>query len=107
MTKTEFGKLVKRDSWCLHCGATEALAPNHRANRGHGGSKSAERPSNLVLLCSMFNGLIESDAKAARLAKQYGWKISRYDTPSQIPVYDAIAGLWWALDDNWTKGKVV
>ena len=106
MTKKEFERFLARDKYCLHCGTTEALAPNHRANRGHGGSKKAEVASNVVILCSLFNGLIESDVKAAGMAKRFGWKLSRYDNPLEMPVYDMVAGVWWLLDDNYQKGKL-
>jgi len=103
MTKKEFERYLARDGYCLHCGSTEALAPNHRANRGHGGSKKSEVASNVVILCSLFNGLIESDAKAAGMAKRYGWKLSRYDNPAESPVYDLVAGKWFLLDNNYLK----
>lgn len=107
MTPKQFQKYLDRDRHCLHCGATEALAPNHRANRGHGGSKSAEVASNVVILCSLFNGLIESDAKAAGMAKRFGWKISRYDNPKEMPVYDVVVGEWFFLNDDFTRERLI
>lgn len=62
-----------------------------------------DNSSNLILLCSLFNGLIESDAKAAGMAKRYGWKLSRYDRPNESPVYDMVAGAWFLLNDDYTK----
>ena len=107
MNSKEFRKYLDRDKWCPHCGTTETLVPQHRANRGHGGSKAGERPSNVIVLCALFNGLIESDAKAAGMAKRYGWKLSRYDNPLEQPVYDVIAGNWFLLGDDFTKAKLV
>jgi len=107
MTPKEFAKYLARDGYCLHCGTTEALSPNHRANRGHGGSKKSEVASNVVILCSLFNGLIESDAKAAGMAKRFGWKISRYDNPREMPVYDTVAGEWYFLTDDWTRERLL
>lgn len=107
MTKKDFARLVARDSYCLHCGETEAVAPNHRANRGMGGSKAADVPSNIVLLCSVMNGLIESDHRWADLAYQYGWKVSKWSDWRTIPVFDSMAGEWWLLHDDWTRTKVV
>ncbi len=107
MTKKEFERYVARDKHCYHCGTTEALAPNHRANRGHGGSKKSEVASNVVILCSLFNGLIESDAKAAGMAKRFGWKISRYDNPLEMPVYDAVLGQWFLFDNNYQKSPLL
>lgn len=107
MTPKEFSKYINRDQHCLHCGATDALAPNHRANRGHGGSKLSELPSNVVILCSLFNGLIESDAKAAGMAKRFGWKLSRYDKPGEHPVYDAVNARWYLLNDDYTRSELL
>lgn len=106
MTPKQFQKFLDRDKYCLHCGRTDSLVPQHRANRGHGGSKSADVPSNIIVLCSLFNGLIESDAKAARLARQYGWKISRYEKSCETPVFDVVSGVWWLLLDDFSKGKL-
>jgi 5-methylcytosine-specific restriction endonuclease McrA len=108
MTPKEFKKLLARDGHCLHCGLDDdTLVVQHRANRGHGGSKSAANPSNYIVLCSAFNTLIESDAKAAGIAKRYGYKISRYDNPSEKPVYDLVAGAWFILNSDWTKGQLL
>lgn len=107
MTPKEFQKFLDRDKWCLHCGAVDGLAPNHRANRGHGGSKRAELPSNVVVLCSLFNGLIESDSKAAVMAKRFGWKISRYDNPREMPVFDTQTGEWFFLNDDYTRERLI
>lgn len=101
MKPKDFARLVARDRYCLHCGATEALAPNHRANRGMGGSKAYDVPSNLVVLCSLFNGLIESDNRAQALAKKFGWKVSKWDNWREIPVFDRISGEWRLLDDDY------
>ena len=100
MNAKEFARLVARDRYCLHCGETEALAPNHRANRGMGGSKVRDVPSNQVLLCSVFNGQIEADPRAARLATKYGWKVSTHANWREIPVFDTLTGEWHLLDDN-------
>jgi hypothetical protein len=109
MTPKEFKKLVIRDQGrCLHCGLEdETLTVQHRSNRGHGGYKAGNDPANYLLLCSAFNGLIESDAKAAGMARRYGWKLSRYDNPSEKPVYDMVAGAWFILNSDWTKGHLI
>jgi hypothetical protein len=52
------------------------------------------------------NSLIESDAEAARTARRYGWKISKYDNPAEKPYYDLIAGRWFLLGDDFTKGEL-
>ena len=81
--------------------------PNHRANRGAGSPKSLNKPSNILPLCSMMNFLIESDAKAAATARRYGWKLSKWDNPTEKPFYDLLAGKWFLLDDNFTKGELL
>lgn len=106
MKPKDFAKIRERDRYCLHCGETEAISPNHRANRGMGGSKRLDVPSNIVLLCSVMNGLIESDNIHAATAITYGWKISKYANPKEIPVVDAISGVSYLLDDNYGR-KVV
>jgi hypothetical protein len=108
MTPKEIKKQLARDGHCLHCGLDdETLTVQHRANRGHGGYKAGNDPANYLLLCSFFNGLIESDSKAAGMARRYGWKISRYDNPSEKPVYDLVSGAWFILNSDWTKGQLI
>lgn len=103
MTPKEFRKYFDRDGGCLHCGEREAIAPNHRANRGMGGSRERDVPSNIVVLCSYLNGLIESDAYAANLANQFGWKLSSWDDPKEVPVYDTQTNTWFQLTDEFTR----
>lgn len=90
----------------MHCGEQEAISPNHRANRGMGGSKVRDVPSNLVVLCSVLNGLIESNAQWATVARTYGWKLSTWQNPLEVPVYNSLKKEWWLLDDNY-GAKVV
>jgi hypothetical protein len=103
MNRKEFERLETRDRYCLHCGETEAVAPNHRINRGMGGSKKRNHPANYVLLCSIMNGLIESDDRWAKLAISYGWKLKPWDDPKKSPVFDSITGTWFLLDDEWGR----
>lgn len=105
MNKKEFDKLVVRDSYCLHCGETVAVSPNHRANRGMGGSKERDVPSNLMILCSQMNSAIESNLNASVIARAYGWKLNSWADPKKEPIFDAIAGVWYLLDDNY--GRIV
>lgn len=100
MKPKDFAKLIERDSYCLHCGETEAVAPNHRINRGMGGSKKLNNWANMVLLCSLLNGQIEADSRWASMAEAYGWKLRRYQDPLAEPVFDAISGVWYLLDDD-------
>lgn len=106
MKPREFLLLVARDGWCLECGEQEAISPNHRANRGMGGSKLRDRPSNLVILCSEFNSAIESNHKARDLALARGWKLNSWDNPLLIPVYDTYVGASYLLDDNYGRTMI-
>lgn len=106
MNRKEFEKLLARDHYCQQCGATEALAPNHRANRGMGGSKRRDHASNYVLLCSVYNGEIEASSAAAEEAKRYGWKLEQWQDARTVPVFDAMAGKWFMLDDTYGKTEV-
>jgi hypothetical protein len=105
MTPKQFAKFLERDGGCVHCGATEALAPNHRANRGMGGSKSRDVPSNIVVLCSWLNNAIEQDSSLALMARRYGWKLSSWQYPDRTPIFDNQQGKWFMLDDNF--GRIV
>lgn len=106
MTPKDFKKLQARDGYCLHCGEVEAVSPNHRANRGMGGSKVLDRPANIVLLCSSMNFMIETNANAARAAKENGWKLERWQIPEEVPVVDRVTGESWLLLNDWSKVTV-
>lgn len=100
MNQKEFAKYLRRDGGaCLHCGETERLSIQHRAGRGMGGSKSLNRASNLIVLCSDMNSRIESDADVAESAKRNGWKLERWQEPLLEPVWYATEGRWYLLDD--------
>jgi hypothetical protein len=103
VTPAQFARYLDRDSHCLHCGTLEGLVPQHRAGRGMGGSKAANKPSNIIALCALYNGLIESDAERASEARLYGWKLSRWADSLIEPVYDAYTGVWWLLDDHYGR----
>lgn len=76
---------------------TDTLVPHHRANRGAGGFKGADRLSNLVLVDSIANGRFESDLQ--HKAKLLGFKISRYADPESIPLFHKVHG-WVLLKDD-------
>jgi hypothetical protein len=103
MNSKQFAKYLAIQPYCPHCGDTETLVPNHRANRGAGSPKSLGKPSNVLVLCASMNFLIEADAEAAATAKRYGWKISKYDNALEKPYYDLVAGRWYLLSDDFTK----
>jgi len=101
MNKQQFAKVLERDGSCVHCGSTdETLVVNHRANRGMGGSKARDVPSNWVVLCSSANQRLESDWRFANLGRKYGWKLSVYRDPRTTPVFHAGLGEWRVYDDD-------
>jgi hypothetical protein len=102
VTPKEFQKILNRDGGaCYHCALDdETLVPNHRANRGHGGSKSANQVSNIITLCSYANGLLESNANFAEQGREYGWKLRAGDDPLQVPVFDVGTATWYLLDNS-------
>jgi hypothetical protein len=67
------------------------------------GSKNskASQPSNIVVLCSQANGLLESNAKFAELGRKLGWKLRQDETPTEVPIFGY--GGWWLLNDDFTK----
>lgn len=104
MTPKQFAAYLERDlGRCYHCGTTDTLVPNHRANRGAGGSKLRERPSNVVTLCAKYNGDIEADPYAAAQAITLGHKLRSWDNPLEQPVFDVMSGTWWLLGDDMTR----
>ena len=103
VTPREFGKYLKRDGGCLHCGEHIAVSPNHRANRGMGGRRARDVPSNVIVLCSVLNGLIEADARFAALALDNGWKLNSWDVPAEVPVYDRQTRAWYLLADDYSR----
>ena len=68
-----------------------------------GGSKIADNLQNVILVCSEYNGLMESDANVANQARDLGHKLSKFLAPSE-PVFDNFSKRWYFLD---TKGGKV
>lgn len=102
MTAKQFQPYLDRDdAHCYSCGTTEGLVPQHRINRGMGGRPGLNIPSNIITFCGQCNGAIESDAEAARNARQHGWKLYAFEAPYLLvrPVYDRWAQQWFWLDD--------
>jgi hypothetical protein len=70
MNKKMFQKFIDRDGVCPHClKSDDTLVPQHRAGRGMGGSRSLDRPSNIIVLCSEANFLLEANAEFAARAE--------------------------------------
>jgi hypothetical protein len=84
-----------RDQHCAHCGTTEDLVPHHRRNRGMGGSKLLDTPDNLMMVCAIYNGAMESDTRVANQARAWNHKLPVWEKQN-LPVFD-VAGGWWYL----------
>lgn len=63
-----------------------------------GGSKTKHRASNLLWLCSLTNGLIESDADLGQEARERGIKVPFWADTTITPVLYP-DGRWYLLDD--------
>lgn len=106
MDAKRFRRYLNRDGGCVHCGDTEAVAPHHRRNRGMGGSKERDVPSNIVVLCSILNGQLESDAFWARKARDWGWKLGPGDDPKRVPIWHMVEGAYFWLDDDYGRSLI-
>jgi len=105
MNGRAFALYLARD---LHCpcgcvGREDTFVPQHRINRGMGGSRVLDRPANVLVMCSLVNGLIETDAKWAGAAREYGWKLSRWEAPEGTPFYDLATGTWNLIDNIYNR----
>lgn len=105
MNKKLFQKFIDRDTGCVHCGTTDdTLIPHHRANRGMGGNKSLDKPSNIVVLCSGANNWLESNYAFAQMGRDFGWKLTAGQEPEKTPVW--IIDGWYLLDDEFGRVRV-
>lgn len=92
---------IRDGHYCALCGLDDdTLVPHHRANRGMGGRRSLDRLSNLVWLCSLDNGMLESASDYAEMARDRGVKISSHDEPSHVPIFHAVHGRCLLADDG-------
>jgi len=87
VTPKQFRRFLDRDDGCVHCGETETVVPHHRLNRGMGGSKKLDHPANIIVMCSSYNTLMESNSKIADHARSQGWKLRTGDNPATTPVW--------------------
>ena len=94
--------LRQRDPYCLHCGADINLQIHHRRNRGMGSSKLLDTFQNLIRVCAMVNFAMESDAKVAQEARDFGWKLGQWGD-FDSPVFDKVQQTWFALDAKGNK----
>lgn len=105
MKKSLLKILQSRDDHCWHCGIDSDLVPHHRKNRGAGGSKLLDVPANLLLICSQYNGAMESQSDVAAQARVHKHKLRQTDTLFE-PVFDRFLGLWFILDNEGNKHAI-
>lgn len=98
-------QLRARDPYCWHCGETNDLVPHHRRNKGMGGSKLGDTFDNLIMVCALYNGAMESDANTARDARAWGRKIASWDSTDR-PVFDTVAWAWYVVDSEGGKREI-
>lgn len=99
-------RMQERDGYkCVACGTEYDLTPQHRANRGMGGSKRGHGLSNLVTMCRHHNEQLESDPKFAELGRRMGWKVKRNSgpPPSDIAVWSFPELAWFLLADDGSR----
>jgi hypothetical protein len=104
ITQKQARLLRERDPYCVHCGVDTDLVWHHRKNRQAGGSKLLDRLDNIIMVCSLYNGLMESDADVANQAREYGHKLRSWDDFS-TPLLDTITGTWYLVDEKGNKGE--
>jgi 5-methylcytosine-specific restriction endonuclease McrA len=91
--------ILERDPHCYHCGQTEDLVPHHRKNKGMGGSKLLDTPDNLMMVCSKYNGDMESNPRVAQQARAWNHKLPVWES-TDWPVFDVAGGWWFLLRDG-------
>jgi hypothetical protein len=67
-----------------------------------GSSKVLDTLQNVILVCSRYNGDMESDANIANQARDLGHKLSKFASPS-APVFDIVTRAWYVLDEKGNK----
>lgn len=98
MNKKLFQKFLNRDETSVVTGNFgDDLVPNHRINRSVGGT---DNPSNIVVMESVYNGLLESDALVRARAIRYGWKLESWQDPTEEPFYHYGLRKWVQPDDD-------
>ncbi len=102
-TRAQWEALKARDQHCVWHGPScdpDLLVPQHRSGRGMGGSRLKNHLSNGVAMCSIVNGLIESDAELAAEARRRGIKISLHADTAAVPVEYPGGRIYYLLDDG-------
>jgi hypothetical protein len=66
-----------------------------------GGSKLLDTFDNLMMVCAIYNGAMESDSRVAAQARTWNHKMPLWEKQN-LPVFD-IGGGWWYLHEDGTK----
>jgi len=92
---------IARDGQCVvgllcHDHPAPELVPNHRVNRGMGGSSdpAVNQVESIIMVCRLDNGWLEDHPERAYAA---GWKVRRGVDPGRVPVRYP-DGFRWLLD---------
>lgn len=67
-----------------------------------GGSKLRDNAANIVVMCSLFNGLIESDEPSAHLARLCGWKLRPWEDATDTPLWHEPSRSWRMLQNDFS-----
>ena len=67
-----------------------------------GGSKLRDTAANIVVMCSAFNTLMESDEAHANIARLYGWKLRPWETAADTPFWHRPTGTWRVIHDDFS-----
>jgi hypothetical protein len=67
-----------------------------------GSYKALDTLQNVIMVCSLYNGLMESDAAVANSARDLGHKLSKFMSPT-APVFDNFTKRWYILDEKGSK----
>jgi hypothetical protein len=67
-----------------------------------GAGKVLDTLQNVIMVCSRYNGDMESDAAVANQARDLGHKLSKFSSPS-APLFDNYLKKWFYLDQKGNK----
>jgi hypothetical protein len=68
-----------------------------------GGSKLLDTLDNLMMVCAIYNGAMESDPGVAAQARAWNHKLPIWEKKN-LPVFDR-AGGWWYLQPDGSKSR--